>query len=346
MADADAKFERRPQDDKRQRKRRWIGRICLAVVLLFGAPLALIQYRLWRRESAIRVLTDAGAKVAVWHNPYPTWAMKVTSHLPSWCGNTLSMPHYFVSQHHGAWTAEQWIALRELTPVIALDLRGTAVRDADLAHVRSLEGINSLDLAGAGITDEGVEHLRGLRFTRLQLENNRITAKSLPVIETIQTPKEISIGRPWQFWISVDAEALGLVNVGERRFSTSEYGPKWLRWTAESVDERCSIQGAVALENHGCESAAGLVWLAEAKVVKGTSYDADGNWHFEDDVVERQDSVIATGCNVQMFPTGETLPPLSPVVLLSRPTSYFVALTIGDTRLLGVVYDPQQPSRR
>ncbi|MCH8804975.1 MAG: hypothetical protein IH986_02675 [Planctomycetes bacterium] len=49
-----------------------------------------------------------------------------------------------------------------LSEVKTLDLRGTQVTDAGLAHLKGLAGLNWLWLSGTEVTDAGLAHLKGL----------------------------------------------------------------------------------------------------------------------------------------------------------------------------------------
>lgn len=53
-------------------------------------------------------------------------------------------------------------ALAQLTNVVNLNLRKTAVTDAGLAHLKGLKTLQRLHLEKTAVTDAGLEHLKGL----------------------------------------------------------------------------------------------------------------------------------------------------------------------------------------
>ena len=65
-------------------------------------------------------------------------------------------------------------------PVIGVDLRGGAVTDAGLAHLRGFSRLQWLFLSGTRVTDEGLAHLRGLsKLYHLDLSGTRVTDAGL-----------------------------------------------------------------------------------------------------------------------------------------------------------------------
>ena len=79
-------------------------------------------------------------------------------------------------------TARDWhdrssqTRIRFLTNLESLDLEGTPITDAGLAHLEGLTKLAYLDLSGFQVTDVGLVHLKGL--TNLNLgytRNTRVT---------------------------------------------------------------------------------------------------------------------------------------------------------------------------
>jgi hypothetical protein len=61
-----------------------------------------------------------------------------------------------------------------------VELRGTAVTDAWLEHLKGLPHLHGLGLDGAKVTDAGLEHLRSLsQLNKLDLSNTRVTDAGL-----------------------------------------------------------------------------------------------------------------------------------------------------------------------
>ncbi len=70
--------------------------------------------------------------------------------------------------------------LKGLIGLQDLGLRSTKVTDAGLAHLRGLTGLQSLDLSYTKVTDAGLEHLRGLTgLQRLDLSYTQVTDAGL-----------------------------------------------------------------------------------------------------------------------------------------------------------------------
>lgn len=67
-----------------------------------------------------------------------------------------------------------------LHEITELDLRGVAITDADLVHLRALHGLTSLNLRGTQVTDAGLHHLAGLtNLQTLELRGTAVTGATL-----------------------------------------------------------------------------------------------------------------------------------------------------------------------
>jgi hypothetical protein len=65
-----------------------------------------------------------------------------------------------------------------------LNLRGTGIADAALAHIKGLARLESLDLSFTRLGDAGIKHLKGLsRLQTLSLRNTKITSAGLNDLE-------------------------------------------------------------------------------------------------------------------------------------------------------------------
>ncbi|HEV3255744.1 MAG TPA: hypothetical protein VG013_02575 [Gemmataceae bacterium] len=71
--------------------------------------------------------------------------------------------------------------------VVAIDLEGAKVRDADLRHLKGFAKLQTLVLSGTGIGDEGLAHLRGLTGIKaLLLGSTRVSDQGLAAIEGLK----------------------------------------------------------------------------------------------------------------------------------------------------------------
>ncbi len=85
---------------------------------------------------------------------------------------------------HGDPRLIRWLiggkSLRIFEQATVVNLRQTAIEDADLILLRNLNGLQRLNLGETGITNDGLQHLAGLTGLKaLDLSSTQITGKGL-----------------------------------------------------------------------------------------------------------------------------------------------------------------------
>lgn len=87
----------------------------------------------------------------------------------------------------GKVTDEHLVPLKELKPLVHLNLRGTEVTDAGLANIAGLTSLTRLHLERTKITDAGLEHLKGLtNLEYLNLYGTEVTDAGLAHLEGLK----------------------------------------------------------------------------------------------------------------------------------------------------------------
>ncbi len=78
--------------------------------------------------------------------------------------------------------------------IVALELRGSNINDANLAAIKRLTDIRWLDIDATKITDDGLEHLTGLTdLQRLNLVNTKITDTGMEHLEGLTTLRWLNL---------------------------------------------------------------------------------------------------------------------------------------------------------
>jgi hypothetical protein len=79
-------------------------------------------------------------------------------------------------------------------PVIAVSLRGTDARDADLKHLRDLTDLKILHLGQTELTDSGLAHLKGLtNLEQLSLDRTKITDTGLARLKGLTRLQQLNL---------------------------------------------------------------------------------------------------------------------------------------------------------
>jgi Leucine-rich repeat (LRR) protein len=82
-----------------------------------------------------------------------------------------------------------------LDALVALDLSGTVINDADLERVKPLVALQALNLGHTGITDAGLAHLKGLTaLRRLVLDDDAIRGPGLMHLQELRELTELRLG--------------------------------------------------------------------------------------------------------------------------------------------------------
>jgi hypothetical protein len=85
--------------------------------------------------------------------------------------------------------------LHELTDLRKLNLFGTAITDAGLDHLSGLTGLQTLHLNATAIGDAGLQHLRGLRgLSTLSLYGTRVTDAGLEHLMGLTNLQSLALG--------------------------------------------------------------------------------------------------------------------------------------------------------
>jgi hypothetical protein len=85
--------------------------------------------------------------------------------------------------------------LRELPSLRKLNLYGTAVTDAGLEHLSGLVGLQTLHLNGTAIGDAGLQHLRSITgLSTLSLYGTRVTDAGLAHLPTLTNLQNLALG--------------------------------------------------------------------------------------------------------------------------------------------------------
>jgi hypothetical protein len=85
-------------------------------------------------------------------------------------------------------------SLEQLPDLGMLDLTGTRVSDAGLAHIQSLSQLKVLDLSGTKVSDAGLERLRGLGLSMLWLRQTEVTDEGVSKLKA-ESP-QLSVKNP------------------------------------------------------------------------------------------------------------------------------------------------------
>ena len=82
------------------------------------------------------------------------------------------------------------------SPVVKVDLHGTALSDDDVEALAALKGLRHLDLRLTKIGDKGVAHLRGLKDLRfLNLFRTQVGDRGLGQLKELAALETLLIGR-------------------------------------------------------------------------------------------------------------------------------------------------------
>jgi Leucine Rich repeat len=155
-------------------------RALMALVLLIAAGLGWVAYRARLQRDAVAVIVKAGGKVFYdgqgfdgTERPNPAsgaraWLRKwIWAHLPDEYWRTVEM----------------------------VDLRGTGIGDAGLAHLRALDRLDFLDLSGTKVTDAGLANLERLKHLKtLYLDDTAIGDAGLAHLEGLDQLETLSVG--------------------------------------------------------------------------------------------------------------------------------------------------------
>lgn len=120
-----------------------------------------------RKQRTIAELEKAGAR------------LKFESSCPDW-----------IRKHVGDQVADAVFPER----ILDLDLEGTQVTDAGLAHLKGLTNLKSLDLYYTRVTDAGLVHLKGLKNLEwLRLEGTQVTDAGLVHLKGLTKLQTLSL---------------------------------------------------------------------------------------------------------------------------------------------------------
>jgi hypothetical protein len=200
-----------------------------------------------------------------------------------------------------------------------------------------------LYLSATGIGDAGVEHLRGLRFRELQLDQNNLTARSLPVLATIPHLQKFNDNIMTAEMISVSAEDLGLLKFVEQGVRGAANGKKEAFGTLEIVNPACQVLGRVKYQQ--ARSPDGL------EMGGGGS---QGNWRpdksgllsYRDTALTNETLLsLSVSADAEIYPSRQTLASGTPVQATGLPYRLYIYLKVGETNLLGLLYDPVRRKR-
>jgi len=88
------------------------------------------------------------------------------------------------------------VPLRGVLGLVALDLGGTKIKDADLANIKGLTNLNRLHLENTPVTDAGLAHLKGLvNLNYLNLYGTTVTDAGLEQLKGLTHLKNLYL---WQ----------------------------------------------------------------------------------------------------------------------------------------------------
>jgi Leucine-rich repeat (LRR) protein len=178
-------------------KRRW-AQFSLAtmfvVVTVLCVSLSVVVNRANRQQDAVAAIEALGGRVEYAEPDQETSAAFPRQFLRRW------LPRDYFDEVrevdlNGTQVTDAGLAhLQGLTALQELYLRGTQVTDAGLAHLRGLTGLLSLNLNDTQVTDAGLAHLQGLSgLGTLSLSGTQVTDAGLAHLQGLTGLQELSL---------------------------------------------------------------------------------------------------------------------------------------------------------
>ena len=169
----------------------------IVLVLVIGGGLGWIVREARIQRGAVAAIENAGGGVSYdwqWSNERSISGGKPWA--PRWLVALIGVDyfgHVTRASFYNA-TDETLVSVGRLTRLERLDLEGTSIGDAGLAHLTGLTNLVSLYINNTQVSDAGLEHLKGLTTLEiLALDYTKVTGKGMVHLKGLTRLSKLSL---------------------------------------------------------------------------------------------------------------------------------------------------------